>query len=115
MAGIWEEGVASVPLVSVPVSPRVPRAARAPPEFTLSEVVKYGLPRFLGMTNTLRPFFSPPDALAPPEDEADEPLPLLVELPEELQAASMAEATSTAIEPSTALWPAALRKDCLMS
>ena len=39
-AGIWEEGVAAVPLVSVAVSPSVARAAMAPPDFTLSAVVK---------------------------------------------------------------------------
>ncbi len=40
IAGICEAGVAAVPLVSDPVSPSVPSAARAPPEFTLSAVVK---------------------------------------------------------------------------
>jgi hypothetical protein len=40
IAGIWEAGVAAVPLVSVPVSPSACSAASAPPEFTLSEVVK---------------------------------------------------------------------------
>src|ERR1022692_254938 len=106
MAGIWEDGVASVPLVSLPVSPRALSAASAPPEFTLSEVVKYGLPRFFGMTKTFRPFFSPPAALEPPPDADPELLlPELLVLLEELQAASMADATSTAIEPSTALVP----------
>src|ERR1700689_5152795 len=38
-AGICEEGVAAVPLVSVAVSPSVARAAIAPPDFTLSAVV----------------------------------------------------------------------------
>src|SRR6266540_2155766 len=33
-------------------------AASAPPDLTLSAVVKYGFPRFFGMTKTLRPFFS---------------------------------------------------------
>src|ERR1039457_2487558 len=104
MAGIWDAGVASVPLVSVPVSPSALSAASAPPELTLSETVKYGLPRFLGMTKTFRPVFCPPDALEPPEldDElGDEPP--LAELPDELQAASKADTTSRAIEPSTAL------------
>src|SRR5215467_12283918 len=50
IAGICEAGVAAVPLVSVPVSPSALSAASAPPEFTLSAVVKYGLPRFFGMT-----------------------------------------------------------------
>ena len=50
MAGICDEGVAAVPLVSVPVSPSVPSAASAPPVFTLSARVKYGLPRFFGIT-----------------------------------------------------------------
>ena len=40
MAGIWLAGVADVPLVSVPVSPRAVSAAIAPPEFALSAVVK---------------------------------------------------------------------------
>src|SRR5713226_6769758 len=80
MAGICDAGVAAVPLVSLPVSPSVPSAARAPPEFTLSEVVKYGLPRFFGITKTFRPVFSAPDAAALVEDEDGE----AVELPEEL-------------------------------
>jgi hypothetical protein len=62
--------VSAVPLVSDAVSPRVCSAASAPPELTLSEVVKYEFPRFLGMTKTLRPDLSePPDAAA--EDEAE--------------------------------------------
>ena len=40
MAGICEAGVAAVPLVSVPVSPSALSAASAPPDFTLSAVVK---------------------------------------------------------------------------
>ena len=40
MAGIWEAGVAAVPLVSVPDSPSVSRAAIAPPDCELSAVVK---------------------------------------------------------------------------
>src|SRR5256714_13534438 len=64
MAGICEAGVAWVPLVSVPVAPSAPSAASAPPVFTLSAVVKYGVPRFLGMTKTFRPFFCPPAAEA---------------------------------------------------
>src|SRR5215472_1107996 len=67
MAGIWDVGVAAVPLVSLPVSPSVERAARAPPDCALSEVVKYGLPRFFGITKTLRPVFKPP----PPPPEGD--------------------------------------------
>src|SRR5262249_29270263 len=58
IAGICEAAVACVPLVSVPFSPSVFNAASAPPDFTLSAVVKYGLPRFFGITKTLRPFFS---------------------------------------------------------
>src|SRR3954447_4744269 len=58
IAGICEAAVAAVPLVSVPFSPSFFSAARAPPDLTLSAVVKYGLPRFFGMTKTLRPFFS---------------------------------------------------------
>jgi hypothetical protein len=40
IAGICEAGVAAVPLVSVPVSPRALSAAMAPPELALSAVVK---------------------------------------------------------------------------
>ena len=40
IAGICEAGVADVPLVSVPVSPRALSAAMAPPELALSAVVK---------------------------------------------------------------------------
>ena len=57
MAGICDAAVAAVPLVSVPVSPRAFRAASAPPDLALSEVVKYGLPRFFGITKTFSPFF----------------------------------------------------------
>src|SRR5579859_7150924 len=67
MAGICEAAVAEVPLVSVPVSPRVVSAAMAPPELALSAVVKYELPRFLGMTKTFRPVLRP--AVEPPLDE----------------------------------------------
>src|SRR5215470_12100817 len=67
IAGICEDGVAAVPLVSLPDSPSACRAASAPPDFTLSAVVKYGLPRFFGMTNTFSPVFSEPEA------EPDEP------------------------------------------
>ena len=61
-----------MPLVSDPVSPSVCSAASAPPEFTLSEVVKYELPRFFGITKTLSPVFTlPPDAaVAEDEEEA---------------------------------------------
>jgi hypothetical protein len=93
-AGICEAGVAAVPLVSVAVSPSVARAAMAPPDFTLSAVVKYGLPRFFGTMKTFSPVFSPPEADAPEPDDAEAgaeepPDPL----PEELHAASVAEAT----------------------
>src|SRR5215813_6961994 len=95
MAGICEAGVAWVPLVSVPVAPSVLSAASAPPVFTLSAVVKYGLPRFLGMTKTFRPVFSPPAAAV-----GDEPLDVV--LPDELHAASTEDATrSTAGTHST--------------
>ena len=57
IAGICDAAVAAVPLVSVPFSPSAFSAASAPPDFTLSAVVKYGLPRFFGMTKTLSPFF----------------------------------------------------------
>ena len=40
MAGICDAGVAWVPLVSVPVAPSAFSAAIAPPDFTLSAVVK---------------------------------------------------------------------------
>ena len=50
IAGICDAAVACVPLVSLPCSFSAFSAASAPPDFTLSEVVKYGLPRFLGMT-----------------------------------------------------------------
>jgi hypothetical protein len=62
----------------------------APPDFTLSAVVKYGLPRFFGMMKTFSPVFSPPEADAPDPDDAEEPLD---PLPDELHAASVAEAT----------------------
>src|SRR5438093_12154504 len=55
IAGICEAAVACVPLVSVPFSFSSLSALSAPPDLTLSEVVKYGLPRFFGMTKTLRP------------------------------------------------------------
>src|SRR5580692_4523319 len=72
MAGICEDGVSAVPLVSDAVSPRVCSAASAPPELTLSEVVKYEFPRFLGMTKTLRPDLSePPDAADEDDEEVE--------------------------------------------
>ena len=40
MAGICDAGVAAVPLVSVPLSPRVSSAEIAPPVLALSAVVK---------------------------------------------------------------------------
>src|SRR5450755_1803501 len=104
-AGICEAGVASVPLVSLPVSPRALSAASAPPDFTLSEVVKYGLPRFFGMTKTLRPFFRVPDApVLADELELAELLELLelLEPPEEPQAARPADTARTATEARTA-------------
>ena len=89
-AGSCEEGVAAVPLVSVAVSPSVARAAMAPPDFTLSAVVKYGLPRFFGTMKTFSPVFSPPEAPELAEADAEEPPD---PLPDELHAASVAEAT----------------------
>src|SRR6266516_2905571 len=92
MAGICEAGVAAVPLVSVPVSPSACSAAIAPPDFALSEVVKYGLPRFFGMTKTLSPVFSAPEPPAAGELDA-----VPDGVPDEPQAASTADtATSTA-------------------
>jgi hypothetical protein len=72
MAGICEAGVAAVPLVSVPVSPSVPSAAIAPPDFALSAVVKYEFPRFFGITKTFRPVFSPPAADDDDDDDDDD-------------------------------------------
>ena len=91
MAGIWEAGVAAVPLVSEPVSPSVCSAARAPPDFTLSEVVKYGLPRFLGMTNTFSPVFSAPED--EPELEAEA---AGVDVPDDEHAARTTDAVASA-------------------
>jgi hypothetical protein len=99
-AGICEAGVAAVPLVSDPVSPRVPSEASAPPELALSAVVKYGFPRFFGITKTFRPVFSPPDAAALEEDEGGAEL---VGLPEELHAASVADATRSTAGTHSAL------------
>jgi hypothetical protein len=93
--------VAAVPLVSVAVSPSVCRAAMAPPDFTLSAVVKYGLPRFFGMMKTFRPVFSEPEA--PELDEAD-PDELVDPLPDELHAASVAEATRSTAGAQRALF-----------
>src|SRR5262249_15179924 len=95
MAGICEAGVARAPLVSGPVAPGGPGAASVPPFVPLWGVVKYGLPRFWGMTKTFRPFFSPPEAAA-----GDEPLDVV--FPDELHAASTEDATrSTAGTHST--------------
>jgi hypothetical protein len=89
----------------VPVSPSVARAARTPPDFTLSAVVKYGLPRFFGTTKTFRPVFSLAAADAPELDEAeadgDEPP---EPLPDELQAARVAEAIRTTAGAQRALF-----------
>src|SRR4051794_982508 len=64
IAGICEAAVAWVPLVSVPFSFRSWSALSAPPDLTLSEVVKYGLPRFFGITKTLSPVFRDVAAVA---------------------------------------------------
>src|SRR5450432_1489255 len=93
MAGIWEAGVAAVPLVSEPLSPSCCSAARAPPDFTLSEVVKYGLPRFLGMTNTFSPVFSAPEAAA---EEAPELEAAGVDVPDDEHAARTTDAVASA-------------------
>ena len=53
-----------MPLVSLPFSLSALSAARAPPDLTLSEVVKYGLPRFFGITKTLSPVLSGAAAVA---------------------------------------------------
>jgi hypothetical protein len=93
MTGSWDAGVSVVPLVSAPFSPSAWSAASAPPEFTLSAVVKYEFPRFFGMTKTFRPVFRPPDELAEADDDAG-----VVELDEleddDEQAASRTDATS---------------------
>jgi len=68
MAGICDDGLAEVPLVSVPVSPSDCSSEIAPPEPALSAVVKYELPRFFGMTKTFRPVFRP--AVEPPDEAA---------------------------------------------
>jgi len=103
IAGIWEAGVAAVPLVSVPVSPSAWSAASAPPDFTLSEVVKYGLPRFFGMMKTFSPVFSDPEAPDPDPEEADAEE-LAGPLPDEPHAASVAEATRSTAGAQRALF-----------
>jgi hypothetical protein len=58
--------------------------------------VKYGLPRFFGITKTFRPVFNAPDAAAlePDADALEEDADAaVVELPEEEHAASVADAT----------------------
>src|SRR3954471_23306429 len=57
IAGICDAAVACVPLVSVPFAFNSWSAFSAPPDLTLSDVVKYGLPRFFGITKTLSPVF----------------------------------------------------------
>jgi hypothetical protein len=104
IVGICEAGVAEVPLVSVPVSPRELSAAMAPPELALSAVVKYELPRFFGMTKTFRPVFRPAveapldepalDAALELDDAGADELAEVAELEElELQAATATVAT----------------------
>src|ERR1700743_555585 len=90
IAGICEAGVADVPLVSVPLSPRALSGAIAPPEPALSAVVKYELPRFFGMMKTFRPVLRPAvDEPAPDAAEDAAGLAGAAELVElELQAAS---------------------------
>ena len=65
----------------------------APPDFTLSAVVKYGLPRFFGMMKTFRPGLQRARGRAPELDEAEADAEPPDPLPEELHAASVAEAT----------------------
>jgi hypothetical protein len=60
--------------------------------------VKYGLPRFFGITKTFSPVFNPPEALEELDDE-----PEAVELPEELHAASVADATRSTAGAHSAL------------
>jgi hypothetical protein len=73
----------------------------APPDFTLSAVVKYGLPRFFGMMKTFSPVFSAPEAPELAEADAEEPPD---PLPEELHAASVAEATRSTTGAQRALF-----------
>jgi hypothetical protein len=73
----------------------------APPDFTLSAVVKYGLPRFFGMMKTFSPVFSEPEAPEPDEAEAEE---AEDPLPDELQAARVAEATRSTAGAQRALF-----------
>jgi len=107
MAGICEAGVAAVPLVSDPVSPSSLSAARAPPDCTLSAVVKYGFPRFFGITKTFSPVFSPAAALDEPVDEAEDVEDVEdeadVELPDDEHAASVADATTSTAGAHSAL------------
>jgi hypothetical protein len=91
IAGICDAGVADVPLVSLPVSPRVSSAAMAPPELALSAVVKYELPRFFGMTKTFRPVLRPPEAPVLDEPVLDEPALDAAEDAEELAGAEELE------------------------
>ena len=58
MAGICEDGVAAVPLVSVPVSPSVAERGDRAAGVRAVGGGEVGLPRFFGMTKTLRPVFS---------------------------------------------------------
>src|SRR5215211_1407731 len=64
IAGICEAAVACVPLVSVPFAFSSCSAFSAPPDLTLSAVVKYGLPRFFGITKTFKPVFRDAAAVA---------------------------------------------------
>jgi hypothetical protein len=93
MAGICDAEVAAVPLVSVPVSPAALIAASAPPVPLLSAVVKYGLPRFFGMTKTFRPVFAVADPDPDPDglDELDE----VAEPLDEQAATARADATTS--------------------
>jgi hypothetical protein len=75
----------------------------APPDFTLSAVVKYGLPRFFGTMNTFSPVFSEPEAPEPDEADAEEPE-VADPPPDELHAASVAEATRSTAGAQRALF-----------
>jgi hypothetical protein len=106
MAGICEAGVAAVPLVSLPLSPSALSAARAPPDCTLSAVVKYGFPRFFGITKTFSPVFSPAAALDEPVDEAEDEAEVADEADVELDdehAASVVDATRSTAGAHSAL------------
>ncbi len=75
----------------MPESPRALIAASAPPVPLLSAVVKYGLPRFFGMTKIFRPVLA---VLDPDPDELDE-LDGVAEPLDEQAATATADATTS--------------------